>query len=345
MSVSIVAVPDVPEVVAGDDLGQVIATALAASRLRLEPGDILVVASKIVAKALGLRQQSSRDEAIAAETVRVVAERTAGERVTRIVESAAGPVMAAAGVDESNLGPEGGVLLLPRDPDAAARAVLTSLRHHLDWAAQDALGVIVSDTAGRPWRGGVVDFALGSAGVLVLNDHRGGTDTDGRALTVTTIAVADEVAAAADLVKGKIGHLPVAVVRGLPWATTDPTTPGAGSLVRTGSGDWFHSGPVEAVRAALGVLPGSPAASEIGIRAVGPEEPALRAERAVRLALREVTGARAVVAWPEVELLSGDDFTLGRALARLEVACASEDLRVASVARAGASLTAALTEI
>lgn len=344
MTVRIFPVPDVPEVVEGDDLGRVIATALEDGGLTLEGGDILVVASKIVAKALGLRRQTSRDEAIAAETVRVVVERTAGDRVTRIVESAAGPVMAAAGVDESNLGPDGGVLLLPREPDAAAQDLLASLSHWLRWPSDQPLGVIISDTAGRPWRGGVVDFALGSAGVQVLHDHRGGTDSDGRPLLVTTIAVADEIAAAADLVKGKTGHRPVAVLRGLPWATTDPAAPGAGNLVRTGRGDWFRTGPVEAVRDALGVAPGSRSAIEIGIRSVGLEEPARRAERAARLALHHVAGVSSTVGWPRVDLRDGDDFALGRALARLEVACASEDLTVVAVERADTALTVTLAD-
>lgn len=344
MSVWILPVPGVPEITAGDDLGAVIAEAVGAGGLALEPGDILVVASKIVAKSLGLRRHTSRDAAIAAETVRVVAERTTAERVTRVVEAAAGPVMAAAGVDESNLGPDGGVLVLPRDPDAAARAVLDSLRRALDWPKDRPLGVIVSDTAGRPWRAGVVDFALGSAGVVALHDHRGDTDTDGRPLVVTTIAVADEIAAAADLVKGKISHQPVAVVRGLPWATTDPGMSSASDLVRTGPGDWFHTGPVEAVRAALGVVPGSADATEIGIRSVGPEEAGDRAARAVRVALHAVAGVVATADWPQVELHADDEFALGRALARLEVACASEDLTVESVDRTGSRLTVTLAD-
>lgn len=344
MTLLIIPVPNIPEVAAGDDLSETIATALTAAGLALEPGDIVVVASKVVAKSLGLRRQISRDEAIAVETIRVVVERRAGDRVTRIVEAAAGPVMAAAGVDESNLGPEGGVLLLPRDPDTAARDLLGSLRQRLAWPGDIPLGVILSDTAGRPWRGGVTDFALGSAGVQILDDHRGGVDADGRPLLVTTIAVADEIAAAADLIKGKTGQRPVAIVRGLPWATTDSTTPGASSLVRTGSGDWFHSGPVEAVRAALGVAPGTSGAAEIGIRSVGAEGPHVRAERAARLAAHRVVGVHTVARWPQVELHAVDEFSLGRALARLEVACASEDLAVVAVDRSVSTVTVTLVE-
>ena len=114
MTMQVFAVPGIPEISTGDDLGAVIVSALTTSGRTLEPGDILVVASKVVAKALGLRRYASRDSVIAEETVRVVAERAAGDRVTRVVEAAAGPVMAAAGVDESNLGAAGGVLVLPQ---------------------------------------------------------------------------------------------------------------------------------------------------------------------------------------------------------------------------------------
>ena len=352
MNVAVLGVPGIPEITTGDDLGTVIRTAVEAAELRVQPGDILVVASKIVAKSLGLRRYAARDLVIAEETRRVVAERATGERVTRVVESAAGPVMAAAGVDESNLGPDGGVLLLPRNPDAAAAAVLASLRAALGHASDEPLGVIISDTAGRPWRGGIVDFALGSAGVHAYDDHRGGSDTDGRPLLVTTIAVADEIAAAADLVKGKVAGAPVAIVRGLPWATTDPDVPGAAAIVRTGPGDWFRSGHVEAVRAALGVIPGSPLSEQVGIRALQPESPQLRAERAVRLAVAPLdtfsdTGIASVgawVRWPVAELAGDDDFTLGRVLTRLEVAAVSEDLAVTGVEHRGSRVTVTLAD-
>jgi coenzyme F420-0:L-glutamate ligase/coenzyme F420-1:gamma-L-glutamate ligase len=196
--------------------------------------------------------------------------------------------------------------------------------------ALGALGVVVSDTAGRPWRAGVVDFALGSAGVQVLKDHRGGVDADGRELSVTVIAVADEIAAAADLVKSKSGALPVALVRGLPWASEDPEEVGAGGLVRTGPGDWFRTGPVEAVRAALGVAPGSAESESVGVRAVGGlEEVGLRARRVLALALHglgpDVTGS---VSEGEVRVEAGSAYMLGRVVERVSVAAASEDLEV-----------------
>jgi coenzyme F420-0:L-glutamate ligase / coenzyme F420-1:gamma-L-glutamate ligase len=327
VSVEVIAVPGIPEIREGDDLGAVIAAALEAADIGLAPGDILVVASKVVAKALGLRRSAPRDSVIADETVRVVAERRTGDRVTRVVESVAGPVMAAAGVDESNVGNDGGVLVLPRDPDDAAARLLAGLRAALAWPDGVALGVILSDTAGRPWRGGVVDFALGSAGVRVLDDQRGGLDADGRSLSVTVIALADEIAAAADLVKAKAGALPVAVVRGLPWATADPDEPGASTLVRTGTDDWFRLGPVEAVRAALGVQPGSSDSVKVGLRPVGPDPVEERWTRVLRLALHGVgAGATGTVTEEGIRLEASDAYLLGRVVERALVAAASEDL-------------------
>lgn len=332
-SIEILSVPGIPEIVAGDDLAGIIHIAISAAGLSLVPGDVLVVASKIISKAAGLRRHVSRDEAIAAETLRVVAERQAGDRVTRIVQSAAGPVMAAAGVDESNVGASGGVLVLPHDPDAAAAQLLSELRSVSGLA--EPLGVVVTDTAGRAWRGGVIDFALGSAGLAVVDDHRGGVDADGRSLTVTVIAVADEIAAAADLVKGKASAAPVALIRGLPWATTDPDLPGASTLVRTGPGDWFHTGPAEAVRAALGVAPGSPASAHIGIRSVTPEPVPTRVERIRRLALHEApAGVTGSAHEATLTLEASDAYSLGVVVTRAEIGAASEDLSV-SVDRRG----------
>jgi coenzyme F420-0:L-glutamate ligase/coenzyme F420-1:gamma-L-glutamate ligase len=338
VSVEILAVPGIPEVDEGDDLGAVVVEAVRAAGLELRAGDILVVASKVVSKSLGLRRYATRDSVIADETVRVVAERRAADRVTRVVESVAGPVMAAAGVDESNVGETGGVLVLPRDPDSAAADLLRSVG--AAWGREaggrgvSPLGVVVSDTAGRPWRAGVVDFALGSAGVRVLDDHRGGVDADGRELSVTVIAVADELAAAADLVKAKSGALPVAIVRGLPWASEDPDERGAGGLVRIGPGDWFHTGPVEAVRAALGVEPGSAESEALGIRSVGGlEDVGERARRVLALALHglgpDVTGTVTCAAvTASIELEASSAYLLGRVVERVRVAAASEDLRV-----------------
>ncbi|MBO3682699.1 coenzyme F420-0:L-glutamate ligase [Streptomyces sp. NEAU-YJ-81] len=203
------ALPGMPEVRPGDDLAKLIADAATSGGLPgLAHGDVLLVTSKIVSKAEGrVVEATDREAAIDAETVRVVARRGR----TRIVETRHGLVMAAAGVDASNT-PSGTVLLLPEDPDASARAIRAGLREVLGVE----IGVIVTDTFGRPWRTGVTDVAIGAAGVRVLDDLRGGVDAYGNALSATIVATADELAAAGDLVKGKAEGLPVAVLRGLP---------------------------------------------------------------------------------------------------------------------------------
>lgn len=236
------AVPGIPEVRPGEDLAKLIAEAATAPGLpRLDSGDIIVVTSKIVSKAEGRRVPASdRQAAIDAETVRVVARR--GQ--THIVQSRHGFVMAAAGVDSSNT-PVGTVLLLPEDPDASARRVREGLRELLGVD----VGVLVTDTFGRPWRQGQTDVAIGAAGVTVLDDLRGGTDPYGNPLSVTVTAVADELAAAAELVKGKTAGLPVAVVRGLPHRVGGTDT--ARDLVRDAAQDLFRLGTFEAVREAV----------------------------------------------------------------------------------------------
>ncbi len=233
----------IPEVRAGDDLVELIAVA-AGSRLR--DGDILVVTSKIVSKAEGrFVVADDRDDAITAETVRVVASRTSETgSVIRIVENRLGIIAAAAGVDASNT-PPGTVLLLPADPDASARALAAGLRERLG----AAVGVLVSDTLGRAWREGQTDAAIGAAGVQVIEDLRGHVDAEGRPLTVTMPCVADELASAAELVKGKAARLPVAVVRGRSDLVGTLDLPGARSIVRPAERDMFHVGADEAYAA------------------------------------------------------------------------------------------------
>jgi coenzyme F420-0:L-glutamate ligase/coenzyme F420-1:gamma-L-glutamate ligase len=236
--------PDgLPEVVPGDDLVGLVAAALADPALPgLADGDVVVVTSKIVSKAEGrVVPAEDREDAITAETVRVVATREHAGGVTRIVENRLGLVMAAAGVDSSNT-PEGTVLLLPVDPDASARR----LRAGLEDRFGVRLGVLLTDTAGRPWRHGQTDLAIGAAGVRVLDDLRGRLDTHGRALQVSQAAVADEIAGAAELVKGKATGRPVAVVRGVGEHVTEDDGPGARSLVRLGPEDMFVQGSAEA---------------------------------------------------------------------------------------------------
>ncbi|MER7203421.1 coenzyme F420-0:L-glutamate ligase [Streptomyces sp. CB01635] len=231
------ALPGIPEVREGDDLAKLIATA----EPGLVDGDVLLVTSKIVSKAEGrIVEATDREAAIDAETVRVVARRGP----LRIVENKLGLVMAAAGVDASNT-PAGTVLLLPEDPDASAAAIRDGLR---DTLGVD-VGVVVTDTFGRPWRNGLTDVAIGAAGVHVLDDLRGGTDAYGNPLSATVVATADELAAAGDLVKGKAAGLPVAVVRGLAHVVGEGT--GARELVRVARDDMFRLGTSEAVREAV----------------------------------------------------------------------------------------------
>ncbi|MYT33782.1 MULTISPECIES: coenzyme F420-0:L-glutamate ligase [unclassified Streptomyces] len=223
--------PGLPEVRPGDDLVKLIAAAASGPGApQLADGDVVLVTSKIVSKAEGrIVEAADREAAIDAETVRVVARRG----TLRIVEDRRGLVMAAAGVDASNT-PSGTILLLPEDPDASARALRAGLRETLGVN----VGVVVTDTFGRPWRSGLTDVAIGAAGVRVLDDLRGGTDAYGNPLVATIVATADELAAAGDLVKGKATGLPVAVVRGLAHVVV----PGAGGVTAAASGSVSASG-------------------------------------------------------------------------------------------------------
>lgn len=240
-------VPGIGEVIPGADLADVIAAAAP----WLRDGDVLVVTSKIVSKAEGRlvpvppdgpARDRARADAIAGETARVVASR--GQ--TRIVATQHGFVMAAAGVDTSNV-ESSQLALLPKDPDASARALRAALaeRHGV------RVAVVISDTMGRPWRNGLTDVALGAAGIAPLRDHRGETDPYGNELHLTQVAVVDELAAAAELVKGKTDQVPVAVVRGLAVGL-DGDGPGVvATLVRDAAQDMFSLGTAEARAAGL----------------------------------------------------------------------------------------------
>lgn len=237
----------IPEIGPGDDLAAIIGDALAASADGVHEGDIVVVTSKIISKAEGRHVSAAdREAAITAETVRLVASRTHPGGTTLIVENRQGLVLAAAGVDNSNT-PDGTILLLPEDPDASARALCAALRARFD----AALGVILSDTLGRPWREGQTDAAIGAAGVRVLEDYRGTRDAHGNLLAASASAVADEIAGAAELVKGKSSGRPVALVRGLGHLVlADPDNLGsagtARGLVRSADNDMFRLGSDEA---------------------------------------------------------------------------------------------------
>jgi coenzyme F420-0:L-glutamate ligase/coenzyme F420-1:gamma-L-glutamate ligase len=224
--ISILPVEGLPEVGAGDDLG-----ALVAAAAPLEDGDVVVVAQKVVSKAEGrvveldgvepgerarsLAAPEGRDprelEVILRETVRTVRERGA----LVIAETAHGFVCASAGVDHSNAPRPQTLVLLPVDPDASARAIRDSIRSR----AGREVAVIVADSFGRPFRQGTTDVAIGVAGLAPLRDLRGTTDRAGAELRTTQVAVADELAAAADLVRaGKADGFPVVIVRGVPAA-------------------------------------------------------------------------------------------------------------------------------
>ncbi|BBZ10167.1 coenzyme F420-0:L-glutamate ligase [Mycobacterium branderi] len=239
-AVEILPVTGLPEFRPGDNLGNAIAEAAP----WLRDGDVVVVTSKVVSKCEGRlvaaphdpqARDTLRRKLVDAEAVRVLARKGR----TLITENRLGLVQAAAGVDGSNVGVTE-LALLPTDPDASAAALRAALRERLGVT----VAVVITDTMGRAWRNGQTDVAVGSAGLEVLHGYAGAVDAHGNELIVTEIAVADEVAAAADLVKGKLTGIPVAVVRGLP-ASDDGST--ARQLVRSGTEDLFWLGTAEAV--------------------------------------------------------------------------------------------------
>lgn len=228
-----------PEVDRDTDLA-----ALVSAAVGLRDGDIVVLTSKVVSKAEGRVRAGDRDQAMTEETQRLVARRGA----TTIVRNRLGLTMAAAGIDASNVAP-GSIVLLPLDPDASARGLRARLRE----LTGAVVGVVITDTAGRAWREGQTDIAIGAAGLQVADDHAGRTDSYGNPLAVTVPAVADEIASAAELAQGKLTARPLAVVRGrsdlvLP---ADDDGPGAASLVRPDGADLFGWGSREAVIRAL----------------------------------------------------------------------------------------------
>ncbi len=220
MSLSVLPVHGLPEIRPGDDLA-----ALVAAAIELEDGDVVAVAHKVVSKAEGRfvslagiepseqaralagEGDPRRVEVILREAVRVLRSRPG----LVIAETPHGFVCASAGVDASNAPGRETVVLLPEDPDASAARI----RAGLEERTGRRLGVVVTDTFGRPWRCGIVNVAIGAAGIQVLRDLRGRRDPAGYELHATVIALADEIAAAAELVMGKTGRVPAAVVRGL----------------------------------------------------------------------------------------------------------------------------------
>jgi coenzyme F420-0:L-glutamate ligase/coenzyme F420-1:gamma-L-glutamate ligase len=239
-TVELLAVPGLPEFRPGDDLAAAIATAAP----WLRDDDVVVVTSKVLSKCEGRivdapadpeERDTLRRKLIDAEAVRVLARKGR----TLITENAYGLVQAAAGVDGSNVD-SAELALLPVDPDASAAALRAGLRDRLGIN----VGVVVTDTMGRAWRNGQTDVAIGASGLTVLHGYEGAYDRHGNELIVTEIAVADEIAAAADLVKGKLTGIPVAVVRGLPLRDNGSN---ARTLVRAGVDDLFWLGTEEAI--------------------------------------------------------------------------------------------------
>ena len=239
-AIEILPVAGLPEFRPGDDLGG----AVAAAAPWLRDGDVVVVTSKVVSKCEGRLVPAPQDaeerdrlrrKLVDEEAVRVLARKGR----TLITENRLGLVQAAAGVDGSNVGRDE-LALLPVDPDASAAALRTGLRERLGVD----VAVIITDTMGRAWRNGQIDAAVGAAGLAVLHGYSGAVDQHGNELVVTEVAIADEVAAAADLVKGKLTAVPVAVVRGLSIADDGST---ARQLLRPGDEDLFWLGTAEAL--------------------------------------------------------------------------------------------------
>lgn len=247
------ALPGLPLVEPGDDLVALIRQGFAAAGERLQAGDVLVIAQKIVSKAEGRYAvvervtPSPEAEALAAETDKdprlvelILSESNAVVRHRPgviVVEHRHGYVMANAGIDASNVAPEDGaerVLLLPEDPDASA----ARLRTALEALAGGPVGVVINDSVGRAWRNGTVGLCLGSAGLPALDDLRGEPDLFGRPLMVSTVGLVDELSAAASLLQGQGDEgRPVVVIRGLDWQPSEQT---GAALIRAASEDLFR---------------------------------------------------------------------------------------------------------
>jgi len=247
--IRIIGVEGLPEVTPGTDLAESIVGAARAQGIAFDDGDIMVVTQKIVSKAEGrlvdlhtvtptpfarqIAAVQSKDphvvEVVLGETRRVV---RMDQRIL-IAETHHGFVCAHAGVDESNVAGEGVLALLPLDSDASARRLREGIRERVGVE----LGVIISDTFGRPWREGLVNVAIGVAGLDPIKDYRGLPDTDGRILKVTALAIADELASAAELVMGKLEKIPVAVIKGYPYTRAEGS---ARQLVRSPEKDLFR---------------------------------------------------------------------------------------------------------
>lgn len=232
MTLSIIPIPGIGEVDPGDDLPSLILDAIATEGLTLEDRDVVVVTHKVVSKAEGAVGSYNTEEEYQAlkeaEAASVIRRR--GDLMIAVTPR--GFICANAGVDRSNVQP-GLVVLHPRDPDRSAHR----LRVRFERASGKRVAVVVTDTFGRAWRRGLTDVAIGVSGIPPIRDYRGETDTWGRTLEVSEVAIVDEIAAAADLVMGKAEGIPVAIVRGLQWREGDGR---ATDLVRPADEDLFR---------------------------------------------------------------------------------------------------------
>jgi coenzyme F420-0:L-glutamate ligase/coenzyme F420-1:gamma-L-glutamate ligase len=330
--VEILPVEGLPEFRPGDDLSG----AIAGAARWLRSGDIVVVTSKVVSKVEGRlvrvpadpeERDRIRRRLVFDESVRIIARKAR----TLITENRLGIVQAASGIDASNVAADE-LALLPADPDASALALRRGLRERLGVE----VAVVITDTMGRAWRVGQTDAAIGSSGLKVLHGYRGQVDRQGNELAVTEIAVADEVAAAADLVKGKLGALPVAVVRGLTIGSETSGTSRARDLVRPVDEDLFRLGTEESIAqgrreavllTSAGPFTDEPVAEDVlrdavaaALTVAGPVRFAHVAEQRKRL-LDELAIDAA-----EVVLVSGAEFEAGAAVRSLVVALAAEGL-------------------
>lgn len=317
-TVSVQAPDGAPEVRRGDDVAELLLTLVEVAQ-----GDVVVVTSKVVSKAEGRVRLGTREEALPGETARVVARRGS----TTIARTHHGLTMAAAGIDASNI-EAGTVVLLPEDPDASARRI----RARILQRTGRNVGVVVTDTAGRAWREGQTDIAVGAAGLLVVEDFAGRVDGHGNELAVTAPAVADEIAGMAELAQGKLGGRPFAVVRGradlvLPLYDDGP---GARALVRAEGADMFGYGAREAVIRALRGDPedhapfGEPVSAEelIALLVAETNSSFEGTDDEVTAAIDDITGCRAISALA---------FAHGWQAFLPDPACRSSDMRLRPV--------------
>ncbi len=234
MTVKLIPVEGIPEASAGDDVAELVMGGLVMSGIELVEGDVLVVTHKIISKAEG-RVVSLDDSG--PDGHRHLVEQKATAILRRrgslvIAKTRHGFVCANAGVDRSNVAP-GSALLLPVDPDASAHRI----RLRIERALEVSIAVLVTDTFGRAWRHGLVDVTIGISGLIPVVDYRGTKDTHGNTLEVTEVAIADEIAAAADLVMGKATGIPAAIVRGVDYPKGNGR---ATDMVRQASEDMFR---------------------------------------------------------------------------------------------------------